>query len=156
MPPWPEWQFEYVGSRFLGKLLGLWSGLWVSMIRKLFRLLTRDPRGFAENKSNHSQVTRNGRSLGTGFSLIAGFSKITVSTLLTLTVWGIATQKTVWSAVGDSGHRALAAILLLVSASWVVSLLWISCSRLRRKRIPVAASPSVKARYIRSNSAKAS
>jgi hypothetical protein len=155
MPPWPEWQFEYVGSRFLGKLLGLWSGLWVSLIRKLFRLVTRD-RGVAENRSNHSQVTRDGRSLGTGFSFITGFSKIAVSTLLTLAVWRIATLQTVWSAVGDSGRRVLAAILLLVSASWVISLLWISCSRSRRKRIVVAASPSVKARYIRSNSAKAS
>ncbi len=45
MPPWPEWQFEYMGSRFLGKLLGLWSSLWVSLVRKLFRLLTKSTVG---------------------------------------------------------------------------------------------------------------
>src|SRR2546428_14148845 len=37
MPPWPEWQFEYIGTRFLGKLLGLWSAFWVNLLKKLFR-----------------------------------------------------------------------------------------------------------------------
>ena len=41
MAPWPEWQFEYVGTRFLGKLLGLWTALWVSLARRLFWLLTK-------------------------------------------------------------------------------------------------------------------
>jgi hypothetical protein len=41
MAPWPEWQFEYVGTRFLGKLLGQWTTLWVSLIRRLFRLLLK-------------------------------------------------------------------------------------------------------------------
>jgi hypothetical protein len=38
----------------------------------------------------------------------------------------------------------------------VISVVWICCSKSRRKGTAVAASPSVKARYIRSNSAKTS
>jgi hypothetical protein len=36
MPPWPEWQVEYVGSSFLGKLLGIWLGFWISLLKRLF------------------------------------------------------------------------------------------------------------------------
>jgi hypothetical protein len=39
MPPWPEWQIEYVGSSFLGKLLGLWCGFWISVLKRLFFIL---------------------------------------------------------------------------------------------------------------------
>jgi hypothetical protein len=41
MAPWPEWQFEYVGTRFLGKLLGWWTTLWAGLIRQVFRLLSK-------------------------------------------------------------------------------------------------------------------
>ena len=44
MAPWPEWQFEYVGTRFLGKLLGWWTTVWVSLIRQIFRLRPRSTR----------------------------------------------------------------------------------------------------------------
>ena len=54
MPPWPDWQFEYMGSRFLGRLLGLWSSLWVSVVRKLFQLLTKASRSRREASSWNS------------------------------------------------------------------------------------------------------
>ena len=156
MPPWPEWQFEYIGSRFLGKLLGMWTGLWVSFVRKLFRLFTRERSGFAGHNSNRSYITRDGRPWETGFSLIKRFSKIAVSTVLTLAVWRLATLTTVWSAVGNSGHRVLAAVLLLVSAVWVVSLIWICLSKSGRRKVSIARGPSIKPRSMRSNRARTS
>ncbi len=36
MPPWPEWQAEYIGAIFLGKLLGLWFAFLISIVKKVF------------------------------------------------------------------------------------------------------------------------
>lgn len=159
MPPWPEWQFEYMGSRFLGRLLGLWSSLWVSLVRKLFQLLTKT----ARNRRDSSSCNSNGynsledtRPSETEFSFARKLSKIAVSTLLTLGVWRIITLKAVWLAAGVSGDRILAAALLFVSASWVISLVWICFSKSKRKKIPATARPLCKPIYTGSTGAKAS
>ena len=50
-------------------------------------------------------------------------------------VWRIITLKAVWVAAGESGDRFLTAILLFVSASWVISLVWICFSKSRQTEI---------------------
>jgi hypothetical protein len=161
MPPWPEWQFEYMGSRFLGRLLGFWSSLWVFLVRKLFRLLTKT----ARNRRNSSSCSSKGynflddpRPSGTEFSFARKLSRIAFSTLLTLVVWRIVTLKAVWVAAGESGDRFLTAILLFVSASWVISLVWICFSKSRQTETPAVTTTRLqrKPRYTRSTRARAS
>ena len=61
--------------------------------------------------------------------------KIIASSLLTLLVWTVTTWKPIWTAAGADGDRILAAILLLVSTFWVLSLVWICCSKSRRSDV---------------------
>ena len=159
MPPWPEWQFEYMGSRFLGRLLGLWTSLWVYLVRKLFQLLTKAFRN--RRKSSSWDSTRynffnDSRPSETEFSVARKLSRMAVSTLLTLGVWRIITLKAVWLAAGASGDRILAAVLLFVSASWVISLVWICFSKSKLKKIPAAGRPLHKPIYTRSPGVKTS
>ena len=157
MPPWPEWQFEYMGSRFLGRLLGLWSSLWIFLVRKLFQLLTRTAESRRHPSSRNHNFLDDTRPPETKLSFARRLSMMAVSTLLTLGVWRIITLKAVWIAAGESGDRILAAILVFVSASWVISLVWICCSRSRRKGIPAAtAHPLPINRYTGSTNARAS
>lgn len=160
MPPWPEWQFEYMGSRFLGRLLGLWSSLWVSLVRKLFQSFTKT----ARNRRDPSSGNSNGyylddpRPSETEFSFARKLSRMAISTLLTLGVWRIITLKAVWVAAGESGDRILSAILLFVSASWVISLVWICFSKSRKTESSffTTTRPQRKPRYTRSPRARAS
>ena len=102
MPPWPDWQFEYIGSQFLGRLLGLWSALWVSLLKRLFRFLTKTivwRASSASYSSNESPLSGDTQPLESGPSAAKKLYKITASTLLTLGVWRLATLKAVWSAV---------------------------------------------------------
>src|SRR5437868_1436896 len=117
MPPWPQRQFEYIGSRFLGRLLGLWSSMWVSLVRKLFQLLTkasRNRREFSSRDSNRYNFLNDTRPSETEFSFARKLSRMAISTLLALGVWRIITLKAVWLAAGASGDRILAAVLLFV------------------------------------------
>ena len=71
MPPWPEWQFEYMGSRFLGKLLGFWSGLWVSLLKKLIQFLGKTVRkrhNLANHVSNRTDLSGDARPSEAEFS----------------------------------------------------------------------------------------
>jgi hypothetical protein len=61
-----------------------------------------------------------------------------MATLLTLVVWAIATSKPIWTAAGTDGDRVLAGVLMLVSATWVISVFWIVFSQPRKKRITVS------------------
>jgi hypothetical protein len=63
--------------------------------------------------------------------------RIVMATLLTLVVWAIVTSKPVWTAAGTDGDRILAGVLLLVSATWVISVFWIFFSQPRKKRVAV-------------------
>jgi hypothetical protein len=149
MPPWPEWQFEYMGSRFLGRLLGLWSGLWVSLVRKLFQLLTRTARNRRDPLSRNSHgydSLDDTRPSETEFSFARKLSRMAISTLLTLGVWRIITLKAVWLAAGARGDRILAAVLLVVSASWVISLVWICFSKSGQTEILAATARPVRKR----------
>ena len=161
MPPWPEWQFEYMGSRFLGRLLGFWSSLWVSLVRKLFRSLTKTARNRRESSSCNSigyNFLDDPRPSETEFSFARKLSRMAISTLLTLIVWRVITLKAVWVAAGESGDRILTAILLFVSASWVISLVWICFSKSRQTQKPpvTTARPQRKPRFTRSTRARVS
>jgi hypothetical protein len=161
MPPWPEWQFEYMGSRFLGRLLGFWSSLWVYLVRKLFRSLTKTARNRRESSSCNSigyNFLDDPRPSETEFSFARKLSRMAISTLLTLLVWRVITLKAVWVAAGESGDRILTAILLFVSASWVISLVWICFSKSRQTQKPpvTTARPQRKPRYTRSTRARVS
>ena len=52
MPPWPEWQVEYVVSSFLGRLLGVWCGFWITLPKRLFRILEAN----IENAKPHNRA----------------------------------------------------------------------------------------------------
>jgi hypothetical protein len=130
MPPWPEWQFEYVGSRFLGRLLGLWSSFCVSVIRRLFRLIlamVRGPRASAYWTPQPANHARDGAR--TEPSLLGRVSKMAMSTLATIGVWSAITWKPVWTAAGPAGDKILTVVLLFVSAAWPISLVWIWLSK---------------------------
>jgi hypothetical protein len=57
MPPWPEWQVEYVGSSFLGKLLGLWSASWVRLLTAVFRSFGTDAETRGQHNSNRARLS---------------------------------------------------------------------------------------------------
>jgi len=136
MPPWPEWQFEYIGTRFLGKLLGLWSAFWVNLLKKLFRSVrkaVKNLRDFTYRNSSRSDLSEDARLSESSFA--KKLYKMAISTLLTLGLWRIATLKAVWSTANENGHRVLAAIVLLVCASWVISLVWICFSKSKPRRM---------------------
>ena len=160
MPPWLDWlewlKWDSIGAGVIGRILGLWFGVCVSAIRTLLRIVLGQQRGFAGYAHSHSDYRAFNQRLSVAPSPRAKLFRLTVSTLLTFVAWVTITWKPLWTAAGPRGDRVLAAILLLVNASWLISLVRICCSKSRRKGTAVAASPSVKARYIRSSSAKAS
>ncbi len=127
------------------------------MIRVLFRFVHGRLRDFVAYISNHSDFETPDRQLSTGASSLGKLGKTTIATLLMLVVWRIVTLKAVWVAAGERGDRTLTAILLFVSASWVISLVWICFSKLRQTGIPAAtARPLRKRRYAGSTNARAS
>jgi|SRR5579863_3342847 len=135
MPPWPEWQLEYIGTRYLGKLLAFWTAFWITVFRKIFRLIfngRRNSQSLTERGCNQGLADVHVRS---EYSLAKKLYKMAISTLLTLGVWRIATLNSLWVASDASGHRLIAAILLFVSAGWVISLIWIGLSKRQFRRI---------------------
>jgi hypothetical protein len=134
MPPWPEWQFEYVGSRFLGRLLGLGSSLCVSLIRKLFGLtlaIIKGPRS-AQGFPKAGTASCNGPR--PELSSLGRPSKMAISTSVTLLAWMAITWKPIWSAAGPTGDKILTVVLLLVSGAWPISLVWIWFSQSKAKK----------------------
>jgi hypothetical protein len=135
MPPWPEWQLEYIGTRYLGKLLALWTAFWITVFRKFFRLIfngRRNSCSLAEHSCNQSLSAVHLRSEN---SIAKKLYRMAISTLLTLGVWRIATLNSLWLDTNASVHRFIAAVLLLVSAGWVISLIWIVLSSRQPRRI---------------------
>jgi hypothetical protein len=137
MPPWSDW-LDYFGADAIGRVLGLWLKFCFGLPKFLlsrFRILSRNtprPRGGPYAASTHSEVTKRLRSR------FADTVKIVMATLLTLVVWAIATSKPIWTAAGTDGDRVLAGVLMLVSATWVISVFWIVFSQPRKKRIAVS------------------
>ena len=160
MPPWLDWldwlKWDSIGAGIVGRILGLWFRVCVSVIRRLFRFVLGHLRNVAGYISNHRDFESPNRQLSAEPSPLEKLRKIGISTLLTLVVWRTITWKPVWVAAGESGDRILTAILLFVSASWVISLVWICFSKSKRNEIPATARPLRKPRYTGSTKAKAS
>ena len=134
MPPWSDW-LDYFGADAIGRVVGLWLKFCFGLPKFLlsrFRILSRDtsrPSGVPYAASTRSDVT------GCFRSWLAKTIRIVMATLLTLVVWAIVTSKPVWTAAGTDGDRILAGVLMLVSATWVISVFWIFFSQPRKKRI---------------------
>ena len=158
MRPWFDW-LEYLGADAIGGAIGLWFRFCLSVVKRAFRLLTRtakNPIHSAMRVSNPDNVAHFDRSRRGRLSPLRKINRIAISTALTVAVWRIVTLKAVWLAAGGNGDRILAAVLLFVSASWVVSLVWICFSKSNREKIPPTAQPLRKPIYTRSTRAKAS
>jgi hypothetical protein len=162
MRPWLDWldwlKWDCIGAGIVGRILGLWFRVCVSAIRESFRFVHGYMRDFSVDISNHSDFETANRQLSVGASFLGKLGKTTISTLLTLIVWRIITLKAVWVAAGESGDRFLTAILLFVSASWVISLVWICFSKSRQTDIRAATATHRlhKPRYARSTRARVS
>ena len=160
MSPRFDW-LEYLGADAIGKAIGLWFRFCLSLLKNTFRPLTttaRNPIHSAMRISNPDRVVHIDGSQRERLSPLRKVAEIAISTGLTLAVWRIITLKAVWVAAGESGDRFLTAILLFVSASWVISLVWICFSRSRQTDIHAAttAHPLHKPRYARSTRARVS
>ena len=125
MPPWPEWQVEYVGSSFLGKLLGLWSAFWISLVKTLFRCFGTDVKNSKKHNSSRSPLSK--------FGVRAKLYRLAISTVLMLCFWRVATLKPFWSAFNESGHRVIVSVLFLLTACWMMSVVWICLSKAQRR-----------------------
>jgi len=158
MRPWFDW-LEYLGADAIGRAIGLWLRFCLSLLKNTFRPLTttaRNPIRSAIGVSNPDRVVHIDRSQHYRLSPHRKVTEIAISTALTLAVWRIVTLKAVWVAAGESGDRILTAILLLVSASWIISLVWICFSKSRQTDIPAATTPLRRPRYPRSTRTRAS
>ena len=148
MPPWLDWldwlKWDSIGAGVIGRILGLWFSVCVSAIRKLFRIVLGQQRSVAGYTHHHSDCRAFDQRLPIEPSRLAKLFRATVSTLLTFVAWGTITWKPIWTAAGPRGDRVLAAILLLISAFWVISLVTICCSKVRRNGTSVAPSPRSK------------
>jgi hypothetical protein len=132
MPPWLDWldwlKWDCIGAGSLGKILGVWFGFCISIVRKLFRWMLSIANSSTGSSSN-SQMFHQVQPVEIGPSFLGKLAKIAVSTFLTLALWIAITWKQVWSAAGPEGDRLLAVVLILTSAAWPISLLWILFSR---------------------------
>jgi hypothetical protein len=140
---WFDW-LEYLGADAIGRAIGLWLRFCLSLVKSGFRFLTgtaRNPIDSATQISNPDGVAPFDRSQRGYLSPLRKIYGIAISTAVTLVVWRIVTLKTVWLAAGASGDRILAALLLFVSASWVISLIWICFSKSESKNIRPIAQP---------------
>ena len=138
MPPWPEWQIEYIGTRFLGKLLGLWSVFLISLCKRLLRCFATSTKSLERSvrrNSSHSGLGKNDRP--SKFTAVKKLYKLVVATVLMLGIWRIATLKPIWSATDERGHRVIVAFLFLVTACWLVSSIWICFSSSQARTIEV-------------------
>jgi hypothetical protein len=132
MPPWLDWldwlKWDCIGAGALGKILGAWFGWCISVARKLFRwILAVIKRASALNQ--RTQASRRDRAIQTAYLFSPKLTKIAVSTFVTLALWIAITWQPLWSAVGVEGDRLLTIVLILTSAAWPISLLWIVFSK---------------------------
>jgi len=145
MPPWLDWldwlKWDSIGAGIVGKLLGLWFRACLSVVKELFRFMVGGRRDSAKFISNHRNFGASTQQWSLESPSIGKLGKIVLSTLFTLILWRVITWKLIWTAAGEDGDRILTAILLLTSASWVISLAWISFSKSNQKKIAARGSP---------------
>jgi hypothetical protein len=159
MPPWSDW-LEYLGADAIGRVIGLWFNFCMSLVKDVFRLLTRTAGNLGSSAvplAKPDNLPYFDATLRKNMSPFRRLNRIVTSTLVTLVVWRIVTLKAVWVAAGESGDQILTAILLFVSASWVISLGWICFSNSKQTEIPAATTrPLRKPGYTGSTSTRAS
>lgn len=158
MRPWFDW-LEYLGADAVGKAIGLWLRFCLSLVKNAFRVFPRtagNPIDSETQVSNPDRVAQFGRSRRGHLSPLRKINRIAISTAVTLAVWRIITLKAVWLVAGASGDRIPAAVLLFVSVSWVISLVWICFSKSESKKTPPIAQPLRKPICTGSSGAKAS
>jgi hypothetical protein len=150
MPPWPDWldwlKWDCIGAGIIGKILGHWFKLCVSAPRMLLVIVfSRLPRILGYSSQHGATKAPNQRLWGRSphFRKLA---KLAASTFLTLVVWSTVTWKSLWNNAGPVGDRILAAVLLLVSASWVISLGWICFSKAGQRDVAVIGCHSANSR----------
>lgn len=157
MPPWLDWvdwlKWDCIGAGVLGKILGVWFGFCMSIVRKLFRWIVTASKGSSRATSN-VQFPHQDLPIQTSPSFWRKLAKIAGSTILTLAVWVAITWKPVWLAAGPKGDLLLTVILILTSAAWPISLLWIVFSKSKLKNITATLQIRLP-RYSGSDSAKA-
>jgi hypothetical protein len=138
MPPWLDWldwlKWDSIGAGALGKILGVWLGFFVSLVGKIVRitLITSRIPAFWTSETRISPLHQLPE---TGRSSAKKLLKMAISTLLTLATWLVITWKPVWSAAGAEGDRLLTVALILTSAAWPISLLWILFSKPRHPNV---------------------
>lgn len=140
MRPWFDW-LEYLGADAIGRAIGLWFKFCLSLMKKVVRLFTRTvryPANSAIRVSKPDNLAPFGAALRRDISLFSRVIRIVILTALILGIWRILTLKAVWLAAGVGGDRILAAVLLLVSASWVISVFWICFSKSKQTAIGAA------------------
>lgn len=138
MPPWLDWldwlKWDSLGAGVIGKVLGLWFRACATVVKGIWQLfLSRGPRdrSLAPVPTFKSFTKHDpGEHL-----LVKKTINITISTALTLLIWKMLTWKPVWNSAGPRGDRILAAILVLVSALWIVSLISICFWKPGRSRV---------------------
>ena len=144
MPPWLDW-VDHFGADALGRLTGLWLNFCLSLPRRFVHLLAR-----VWTTRHRSQAGSLGKDCDrpshSNRLVLSRLGKVIVSTSLTLLLWSIITWKPFWIAAGRNGERILSAVLLLLSASWVISLFWICFFKPRRSKVAVPVGSSADAR----------
>jgi hypothetical protein len=131
MPPWLDWldwlKWDCIGAEVIGKILGLWFRACAAVASKLLRFAF-GPRkyisGYVLNRTSFEFRTPSGVA-----SLIRKIKRIVVATFSLFPIWAALTWKPLWTSIGLRGERILAAILLLASAFWFISLIWICFSK---------------------------
>lgn len=122
MPPWLDWldwlKWDCIGASVIGKLLGLWFRACATVTRKFFQFVLGSRSGYRSNASLARKVV-----------------KVVWSTSLTLLLWVTLTWKPIWISAGPRGERIVAAVLLFITAFWVISLAWICLSKPGRERV---------------------
>ena len=156
MPPWLDWldwlKWDCIGAGALGKILGVWFGFCVSIVQKLFRWTLTVSKSPTRSTPN-PQISHQDQPIQTGTSFWGKLRKIAASTLLTVALWVAITWKPVWSAAGAEGDRLLTVVLILTSAAWPISLLWILFAKPVRKNVTGTVQMRV-SRYSRAGRAK--
>lgn len=138
MPPWLDWldwlKWDSIGAGVIGKILGLWFRACATVVKGILHpFLSSEPGVRSSAPIQAFELPQKEDSLRHSMVRIA--TNIVVSTASTLLVWVTLTWKPIWNSVGPHGDRILAAILFLVSAFWIVSLLAICLWRPRQRRV---------------------
>src|SRR5437868_1702506 len=97
MPPWLDWldwlKWDCVGAGIVGRIIGLWFRLCVSVISRLFQFLYQGPRDLVAYISNRNDREAPKRELTAESLPLGKLVKTIIATLLTLLVWRIVTLK---------------------------------------------------------------